>query len=188
MERRPKKIAAVALAAAAGCGVEPNPREPVDAFAGARVLASSRFINPEAVIDGEVSRFNAAFGDDGTVNSPVSVEVETPATVSATALRVYAESDGAEYAHRRSMSGFTLDADADGDGTYESRVFERVIPIDYRMVPDNAAPPTGWRLDLTVTFAAVRARRWRFTAYQGVGTARDFEGIRVHELVLYATE
>lgn len=53
------------------------------------------------------------------------------------------------------MGSFRLDADVDGDGTFEAMVVQRSLTVPYSGVAGNAL--TGRDLDLTVNFASVTA-------------------------------
>jgi hypothetical protein len=176
---------------AVGCGEAPTVAAPIaNYFAssnGGRVVASSRLGSPEKLIDGSESETSGtSFGEASRVGATVSVDVETARAVTATSFRLRAAHDDGATLFRRALNGFRLDADRDGDGAFETLVLERTIPTDYSMVPGNASGPKVTELDLTLTFSAITARRWRFSATQGVSNNSPFDGPRIREIELYA--
>lgn len=120
------------------------------------------------------------------MGATVSVDVETARTVTATSFRLRAANDDGELLFRRAISGFRVEADRDGDGSFETPVFERTVPTNYALVPGNASGSMVTELDLTIRFSPVTARRWRFSATQGVSTGSPFDGPRIREIELYA--
>lgn len=176
---------------AVGCGEAPAADAPtVNYFAssnGGRVVASSRLGSPEKLIDGSESEASgSSFGEASRVGATVSADVETTVTVTATAFRLRAAHDDGATLFRRALNGFRLDADRDGDGDFETLVLERTIPTDYARVPGNVSRANVTELDLTIRFSPITARRWRFTATQGLSTGSDFDGPRIREIELYA--
>ena len=154
---------------------------------GGRVIAASRLGSPEKLIDGsEAESSGTSFGEADRVGATVSVDVETPRTVTATSFRLRAAHDDGATLFRRAINGFRLEADRDGDGSFETPVFERTMPTNYALVPGNASGSKVTELDLTIHFAPVTARRWRFSATQGVSTGSPFDGPRLREIELYA--
>lgn len=184
-------IVVAMLGGAVGCGEAPASEAPVaNAFAasnGGRVLAASRMGSPEKLIDGSESEGSGtSFGEADRVGATVSVDVETARTVTATSFRLRAAHDDGEALFRRAISGFRVEADRDGDGSFETPVFERTIPTNYALVPGNASGSKLTELDVTIRFSPVTARRWRFSATQGVSTSSPFDGPRLREIELYA--
>lgn len=177
----------------AGCGADPVTTGPIsNVFAasnGGVLTGSSRLPNAARIIDGLLDEANGtAFGDDGDVGDVVSADVQTAGRATATSLHLRAAEDGDAFARRRSIGAFRLEADTNEDGTYETLVFDRTVPADYGAVPGNAAAPGTGELDLTVIFAPVTSRRWRFSATQGFDSNTPFDGPRVREVELYATQ
>ncbi len=157
--------------------------DPLDVASGSFVLDATPNINP-----GPDPAFGANLGgpEPGTCFFPdvglgniAYIELATPQTT-LSGINVYAKNDGSSFSFRRAMQRFTLLADTDGDGSFETVAVEQQIDPDYDADPNNQALSAEY-LELHLTFAAVTASTWRCEFEQGAAIG-SFEGIRIIEV------
>lgn len=154
-----------------------------DATQGTVILADDTIIDPINAF-----RTGGGFEDghtlmrNGGLGSVSFIEFQSGTSVSLEGIRLLASNDEAGCCLRRAMSGFALLADTDGDGTFETSVFDVSIDPVYSLEPKNLPFPGPGQLDMTLLSAVpVIAQRWRMEITQG-SDIQPFEGARVIEL------
>ena len=156
-----------------------------DAFdinCGTVVLAHDTIVDP-------INAFSTSGGFEdghtlmrnGGAGSLSFIDFQTGRRTTVQGVRLFAHNDGAGFSFRRAMSRFTLLADTDDDGTWETVVVDQDINVDYATQPGNdASDPTN--LDLSLLSAGpVSSSLWRIEIIQGTDV-QPFEGARLVEL------
>lgn len=136
------------------------------------------------IFDGLEGDLTSAFFDNVGAGGTASSVFITPGAVSLAGIRVYAASDGAGVAHRRSMSNFRFSADLNGDGsiTADEVLVNQVINPNYGVDQLGDADPAGNELEVTFFFATtITASRFQVVVTQGV-TFDQFSGVRLQEI------
>ena len=186
MQSRASRVGLLTLAAArlAVADIVPGTvsTDPFDSLQGTTVGPNDAIVDP-------INAFRTSGGFEGghvlmrndVPGSLSFIEFDTPCVVTISGVRLFAHNDGVANGYRRAMSGFTLLADVDDDGTYESTAVTTTINVDYATQPGNVATdPTS--LDQTLmTSVPVSARHWRLEVIQGTNM-QPFEGARLVEL------
>lgn len=156
--------------------------DPFDSSQGTIVLADDTIVDP-------INAFRTSGGFEnghtlmrnGGLGSLSFIEFATPFPVTIRGVRLLAHNDGAAFSFRRALGGFSLFADTDGDGSFETLVVSTAINPNYALQAGNAGPDPS-DLDLTLLAASpVRSQRWRLEAIQGTNI-QPFEGARIVEV------
>ncbi len=145
--------------------------DPFDSTQGTTVTRHNTLIDP-------INAFRQSGGDLGIAIEgghafmglgTSFIEFETASDVSIDGVRLFAFSDGAATNFRRSFNNFTLLADTDDDGVYETTVTDTAINSNYDMQTGNVSTDTAdlngfdiTYLDLTLMAAStVTSQKWR---------------------------
>lgn len=153
-----------------------------DASNGTEVISHNAIIDPINVF-----RTSGGFEDGHTLmSSPAPgsesfIEFRTANRVALSGVRLFAQSDPADCCQRRSMSGFTLLADTDGDGTYETTFIDTDISTDYVNQPDNESASIGELILTLKSTDVVTSRNWRLVVDQEMNQD-TIGGVRLVEL------
>lgn len=156
--------------------------DPFDSTQGTLVLASDAIVDPINAFrtSGGFENGNTLMRNGGP-GSMSFIEFATPYPATIQGIRLFAHNDSDTCCLRRTLSGFALFADTDGDGSFETTVVNVPINPSYGAQAGNAAGDPS-DLDLTLLAAApVRAQRWRLETIQGSNFG-SFEGPRVVEV------
>lgn len=118
---------------------------------------------------------------NGGVGSLSFINFDTPEFVTVSGVRLSAKNDQAECCQRRSLSKFSLLADVDSDGEFETLVAESSIDISYENQPGNEAIEPGNLILNLRGESAVTSKHWRIETIQG-SDLQPFEGARIVEV------
>ncbi len=156
--------------------------DPFDASRGTVVVDSDAQADPINAFrtSGGFEDGHALMGNGG-LGSVSFIEFETPTPRGILGVRLLAHNDSDFCCLRRTMSRFTLLADVDGDGIYETPVIDAPISPDYGLQPGNAGTDPS---DLDVTLLSVgpvQSKYWMLEVTQG-SDVQPFEGVRLVEV------
>ena len=171
-------------AAQAQFSVPPSSADALDVAQGGAVSAETPGIVPSGdagigANPGGPEPGTCFFPDIGIGNVGF-LETTTTSPVTLKSVRLYGKNDGSAAFFRRAMSGFSLLADTDGNGSFETTVVSATINPDYDNEPANLATQTEY-LELEFNFGLVTSSRWRMEFTQGAQIG-IFEGIRLIEV------
>lgn len=180
--------AALGLAPAGSAFAGSPPGSSTDAFdlsQGTVILQHNFQYDAHNVISTASSGFEPAnvpaFAYDRYLGYESYVRFQTAGAVTLDGFTLLAGHDGGTHPLRRSMNRFALTADTDGDGVYETTVWDQAVVPDYSEQAGNTA---SWAegLELRVVLdAEVTAQRWELRVWQGNSEAQ-LSGVRVIEL------
>lgn len=180
--------AALALVPGSSALAGSPPGSSTDAFdidQGATVLEHNFQYDGHNVIHTGYSGFEPdnvpAFAYDQYQGFQSYLRFSTAGAVTLDGFTLLAGHDGGSNPGRRSMNRFALSADTDGDGVYETTVWDQTVDPDYSEQPDNTA---SWAegLELTIILdEEVTAEYWELRVWQG-NDETYFSGVRVMEL------
>jgi hypothetical protein len=174
----------LAASAQAQFSAPPVSTDAFDVAQGAAVTGETPGINPsgDAAIGANPGgpEPGTCFFPDIGIGNVGFIEFSTNSPVAVSAVRIYGKNDGAAAAFRRAMSAFSLLADTDGDGSFETTAVSASINPNYDQEPANLAIQSEY-LELLLTFSPLSADAWRLEFTQGAQIGQ-FEGIRVIEV------
>jgi len=157
--------------------------DPFDSSQGTVILNDDTIVDPINAFrtSGGFEDGHALMRNGGAIGEISFIEFQTGTLVRLDAFRLLAQNDQDGCCLRRAMNRFTLLADTDGDGSFETTVFDSAINPQYHLDPKTVPAGLGV-LDMTINLgSSVSASRWRMDVYQG-SNVQPFEGARVIEL------